>query len=228
MTTSVDIDVSKRTLDVVVLIGESTKHQKISNTHTGWKQLDTWLRELEITDAHICMESTGVYAEGVSAYCHGLGYTVSVVNPARTRAFSDSLMVRNKTDKIDARVIALFCDRMKPDAWQPLAGDVAHLRALTRMAANLEGDRTRCISRLESTSDDSPIRHLIKQQLELVELQQVEVASEIQTLIRKSATLKAKQDLLRSIVGIGEKTAAILLSELPDVEVAGIISPRCV
>ncbi len=41
MTTSVGIDVSKRTLDIVVLIGESAMHRKVSNTHTGWKQLDT-------------------------------------------------------------------------------------------------------------------------------------------------------------------------------------------
>lgn len=218
MTTSVGIDVSKRTLDVVVLIGESAKHRKVSNTRTGWKQLDAWLRELDVSEAHICMESTGIYAQGVSEYCYALGYTVSVVNPARTKAFADSMLSRNKTDKIDAQIIALFCDRMKPDAWQPLADDIAQLRAFTRMAANLESDRTRCISRLESTPEDSQIRYLIQQQLKLVEQQQVEVEAEIQRLIRDSASLRAKQDLICSIVGIGDKTAALLLSELPDVE----------
>ena len=218
MTTSVGIDVSKRTLDIVVLIDDSAKHRKVSNSHTGWKQFDGWLRELDATDAHICMESTGVYAQGVSEYFHALGYTVSVVNPARTKAFGDSLLSRNKTDKGDAHIIALFCERMKPAAWQPLVDEVAHLRSLTRMAANLEGDRTRCISRLESTPEDSPVRYLIDEQLAVVTRQQAEVEAEIQRIIRESASLRAKQDLLCSIVGIGAKTAAVLLSELPDVE----------
>jgi transposase len=45
------------------------------------------------------------------------GHTVSIVNPARIKGFAQSELVRNKTDKIDAGIIARFCPDMKPKSW---------------------------------------------------------------------------------------------------------------
>ena len=55
------------------------------------------------------MESTGNYGEPLAAYLFGLGYTISVVNPAQIKGFGRSELSRTKTDRADAQLIARFC-----------------------------------------------------------------------------------------------------------------------
>lgn len=216
MIASVGIDVSKATLDAVLLVGEQICHRQVSNDEKGWRELHHWLQGQGVCEAHICMEATGVYSLPAGHYLYECGYTVSIVNPARTNAFGGSLLQRNKTDKSDAHIIALFCQRMKPDPWQPREPTHERLRELSRLAANLEADRQRCLNRLESIDDRSPVRRYLQQQIDLLTTQRCEVQTEINDLIESCPELKRKHDLLTSIVGIADKSAAALLGELPD------------
>lgn len=213
---AIGIDVSKAILDVTVLVASKTLYLQVKNELTGWCELCRWLDELEAQDNPVCMESTGVYSLGVANHLYQQGHTVSVVNPARISAFAGSLLQRNKTDKSDSFTIALFCQRMQPDPWQPQSGTAKRLRALSRFAADLDSDRTRCISRLEGMEEDNPAWRYIKTQIDLIEAQQRDVQAEIDKLIQDDDELRQQRDLLVSIVGIGEKTASALLGELPD------------
>ena len=62
MTSSVGIDVSKATLDAVLLVGEQTCHRQVSNDEQGWCDLHQWLQAQDAEEPHICMEATGVYS----------------------------------------------------------------------------------------------------------------------------------------------------------------------
>jgi len=126
------------------------------------------------------------------------------------------LLQRNKTDKSDALTIALFCQRMQPGVWHPPADTANRMRALAHLAADLESDHTRCLNRAENLTDASPAWRYVQQRIALLECQQREVEQEIQSLIQASADSKQQHRLLTSIVGIGDKTAAALLGELPD------------
>jgi transposase len=216
MVVSIGLDVSKAKLDVAVLQDDNPVYQHVENNLNGWQKLHHWLQEARIETGHLCMEATGIYGQGVAQYFHTLGYIVSVVNPARTHAFGASLLQRNKTDKWDAYTIALFCQRMQPDAWQPPAETANRMQVLARLAADLESDHTRCLNRAENLTQESPAWRYIQQQIVLLECQQREVEQEIQSLIQASSDLKEQHKLLTSIVGIGDKTAAALLGELPD------------
>lgn len=92
MTASVGIDVSKATLDAVLLIGEQTCHRQVSNNRQGWCDMQRWMQTQHIDEVHICMEATGVYSLPAAHHLYECGYTVSIVNPARTNAFAGSLL----------------------------------------------------------------------------------------------------------------------------------------
>ncbi|TMR07931.1 IS110 family transposase, partial [Escherichia coli] len=72
----------------------------------------------KIDHAHICIEATGTYMEPVAECLYDAGYIVSVINPALGKAFAQSEGLRNKTDTVDARLLAEFCRQQRPAAWE--------------------------------------------------------------------------------------------------------------
>jgi transposase len=82
--------------------------------------LHKWLiRRLQPSEVHVCLEATGRYSVAAAEILLKLGYTVSVMNPGRIKKFGESQLQRNKTDKLDAVLIAEYCQRMQPPPWQP-------------------------------------------------------------------------------------------------------------
>jgi len=79
---------------------------------------------------HVCLEATGGWSEQVAISLSEAGHVVSIVNPARIKAFARSEMVRTKTDRIDAALIARFCRLHQPEPWTPPAPESAFFKAL--------------------------------------------------------------------------------------------------
>ena len=105
----VGIDVSKLKLDVTVILEKNKeKHKAFSNNQEGFGEITKWFEQLEIQKTHVCLEATGSYGESVSLYLHQKGHTVSIINPARIKAYGKSEGSRAKTDKVDSGVIAKF------------------------------------------------------------------------------------------------------------------------
>ncbi len=94
------------------------KSKVFGNDASGFAQLGTWLTKQGVARLHACMEATGVYWEALSEHLVDAGRQVSVIDPARIKAFGTSQGVRTKTDKADARLIAKFCSRNALEAWQ--------------------------------------------------------------------------------------------------------------
>ena len=114
------IDVAKAKLDCALRL-ESGKfrHKVVDNTPAGFKALDTWLAKEGAVALQVCMEATGIYWEAVAEHLAARPETtVSVINPAQIKAFGASRMVRTKTDKVDAKLIAQFCAERTPEPWQ--------------------------------------------------------------------------------------------------------------
>ena len=102
----VGIDIAKRKFDLAWLSSESGKirSKTFTNTPDGFKELQTWLtkHELMAGQCHLAMEATSQYYEALATILFDAGFTVSVVNPARIKAYGDSQLKRNKTDRSDA------------------------------------------------------------------------------------------------------------------------------
>ena len=161
-----------------------------------------------------CLEATGNYGEDLAIFLYEAGHTVSIVNPARIKGFAQSELVRTKTDKVDAGIIARFCLTMRPEPWIPPSAEIRALRALARRADSLIDMLTQEKNRL-GTAHESVIA-LIKEHIEYLENEKEKIREQIADLIDRNPDLKRKKDLLASIPGIGNATIAILLAELND------------
>lgn len=206
------IDVAKLKLDVELVIGEKALKKKFDNNDKGFKLLQGWLTSLHIEQVHACLEATGPYGDGVAEFLYERGHRVSVVNPFQIKFFAKSTLKRNKTDKADAHTIATFCLKMDPRPWQPLPLEVKQLQALVRRLEALERmlqmeTNRRGVASVETRpSIDRMIKNLKN---EIDNVQRL-----IKDHINNNPDLKHKSKLLRSIPGIGEKTARLLLAEI--------------
>jgi transposase len=211
------IDVSKASLDVVLLLEAKKSHAVFSNDQKGFKQLDRWLKSQQAGEAHACLEATGQYGDAIAEYLHGLGYAVSVVNPARIKHYGESKLHRNKTDKADAELIAEFCLKENPALWEPLSPELKHLRALVRRLDDLQTNYQQEKNRLRSGERDPYVIANLTEHVNYLEASIKALKKEIQDYIDQNPGMKSKQDLISSIPGIGDLTAAKLLAEITDI-----------
>lgn len=210
------IDIAKQRFEVALLIDGKVKNKSFKNTTEGFEALALWLKKLGISKVTACLEATGNYGEELAFYLHEAGHLVSMVNPARIKGFAQSELIRTKTDKVDAGIIARFCLVMKPETWVPPSPEIRVLRALVRRADSLIDMLTQEKNRL-ATAHESVIP-LIKKHLDYLNQEIKAVRDQIADLIDQNPNLRQKKELLGSIPGIGKVTIAVILAELDHLE----------
>lgn len=211
------IDVSKAKLDVALWHEQRLTAGSFSNDEAGLTKLLKWLKKHQVKQLHACLEATGRYGEAVALCLHGQGYQVSVVNPRRIKAYADSKLARNKTDQLDAQLIADFCATQKPYLWTPPSAAHRELQALVRHVDALKADLVREQNRLSSGVTASAVCQAITSHIEFLQQQIAQLEQEILDHIDRHPDLKAQSDLLTSVKSIGKTTAAVFLAEVPDV-----------
>lgn len=213
------IDVSKKKLEVALLREGKYKHKNFTNNEDGYRGLVEWVERQGVEELHACMESTSVYGEGIGEYLYDRGYRVSIVNPARIKGFGHSELIRSKTDKIDAGLIARFCAAMKPGLWRPESKEVRELRSLVRRIDALIEMRQQESNRLEVS--DKVVRKDIEGHIEYLTKQIESIRSQIKRHIDNNPELKGKKELLETIPGLGEATISLVLAHFGDMEKFG-------
>lgn len=213
----VGVDVSKAQLDVVLLREDRREGQTFTNTPTGFGKLAGWLRRRGVvSELAVCLEATGAYSDGVADYLVAQGYRVSIVNPARIKKYAESQLQRNKTDRLDAALIADYCRRMQPEAWTPPPPEIRQLQALVRHLADLTDSRQQAANRLATSPATDPVQPHLKAQLALLDAQIKETKRTIADHLNHHPDLKHQADLLRSIPGLADLTIAKLFAECRD------------
>jgi transposase len=211
------LDVGKRELHAVLLQSDRTASKIVTNSPTGIAQLKTWLKNRKAAEVHVCLEATGGWSEDVAEALHDAGLTVSLVNPSRIKAFAQSELLRTKTDRVDAAMIARFCRLHVPDPWTPPAPEIRTLQGLVRRHRSLMEMRTEEQNRLDAPIVADPVKASITTMLESIESELKRVDREIAQLFERHPPLRRQRDLLLSIPGIGETTAAKILGEMPNI-----------
>jgi len=212
----VGIDVSKLKLDVTVLLERNKeKHKVFSNNKDGFGEITKWFDQLGIQKAHVCLEATGSYGESVSLYLYQQGHTVSIVNPARIKAYGKSEGSRAKTDKVDSGVIARFCKAQSPLAWIPPSAQEQALKDLYRCRQSLVEDYGRVFNRMENLDKGKASFKIWQGSLKDLEKKIKDVEAQIQSLLETDKTLGNQVELLKTIPGISDKTAVAILAEFP-------------
>jgi transposase len=210
------IDVSKNKFNVALLREGKYKHKAFPNNSRGFEQLYKWLRGHDVKELHACMESTGVYGEELAEYLHDQGFRVSVVNPARIKGFAQSELIRSKTDKVDASLIARFCAAMKPSLWVPDPMEIRELRSLVRRIDALLNMRQQEQNRLDVSNDI--LKKSIHKLIRYLDKEIEELKDEINKRIDRDPEMRDKRKLLESIPGVGEATIHIILSHFASIE----------
>jgi transposase len=212
----VGIDIAKRKFDLAwIAAATGKKRSKVfDNTEAGFADLLRWLSKQGIAaqDCHVAMEATSRYYEELALALFEAGCTVSVVNPLQIKRFGESQLIRQKTDRADAELIAQFCQQCKPRAWQPPPMEVRELQRL--------------IARLEAVQDMHVQEQNRRYESQGAMLESVERISGslkdeeehlrklIQDHIDHHPGLREKQDLLRSIPGIGATVSSYVIAWL--------------
>jgi transposase len=207
------IDVSKAKLDCALRLSNGKCRSKIvANSPKGFADLSVWLKKQssEVSDTPVCMEATGVYWEAVAEFLANAGYRVSVVNPAQIKAFGQSHLVRTKTDKVDAQLIAQFCHERSPEPWQAPSLSEQTLRALVLRLEALQTMHTQESNRREVSRE--VLKADIDKHLEWLDQEIKNLLRRIREIIDQDPDLKDMQKLLETIPGIGERTSATLLA----------------
>ena len=148
MTVFIGIDIAKDKFDVSLIRPDhDPEAASFENTRKGFNQFHRFLKKRQAQGAHVCMEATGVYYESLAEFLHQKHYVVSVVNPARIKSYAQSQLQRNKTDRLDAQIIADFCRTQNPPLWTPPDPSWHELRALVRHLEDLKIDKQRQVNR---------------------------------------------------------------------------------
>jgi transposase len=158
------------------------------------------------------MEAANSYWEALATWLHAHGYTVSVVNPARIKGYAQATMQRNKTDKLDSAVIASFCAKHHPTAWEPQSEDQRRLQALVWLRDDLLQTQLQQENRRRDATDElvpSSLTALLK----AIATEMAAVARRIKEHLAAQDRLNTNLKLLTGIVGIGIVTATKLLAE---------------
>ena len=209
----VGIDVAKDRLDVV--LRPTGEYLGTTNDERGIKAVVRHLRKQEEI-ALVVLEATGGLEQPVAAALALAGVPVAIVNPRQVRDFAKAVGRLAKTDRIDAAVLAHFAQAIRPEA-RPLANEQARelaavlLRRRQLLAMiTAEGNRVRTAPKTVGRRIEAHLRWLRKELTRANE--------DLARTVRESPVWREKDDLLRSVPGVGPTLSATLLAELPELE----------
>ncbi|MDP9409466.1 MAG: IS110 family transposase [Actinomycetota bacterium] len=206
----VGIDVSKARLDVAERpTGECWS---VANDHEG---IDALLTRISgSAPSMVVLESSGGYERPVVATLAAAGIPVAVVNPRQVRDFARATGKLAKTDKLDARALAHFAEAVRPEV-RPVPDEQARefaaiIARRPQVVAMLVAEG----NRLETSL--SPVRERIEAHIKFLKAELGDLDMDLDRVIRDSPVWREKDELLRSVPGVGPKVSATLLADLPE------------
>lgn len=207
----VGIDTCKAWLDVNIQPANTTL--RVANNKKGHKQLLAALKGLRVRI--VVIEATGKHHRGVHRFLHQAGLPVAVVNPLRARLFAESIGALAKTDKVDARMLALFGAMARLEATPPLPESLENLREIVRNRDAAVAAKTALINQLGTVALAS-VKKQIARQIEAAEHAAEALEKEAIRTIKADPSLARRMEILVSIPGVGPVTAIALLANLPE------------
>lgn len=210
MTVCVGIDVAKLTLEWSL-----GSEGKIQHTRNEPRPLAQLARRLVALDPdRIVVESTGGYERALVSKLAEAGLPVVVVNPRRVRSFGEGVGFLAKTDAIDARLLALFGEKVRPPL-RPI------LQGTDRLLADLVARRRQLVSMIvaEKSRRDTaarPVRRTIETVLRTLSKLVRDLERQIDATLQKDAERAELLILLQTVPGVGPGVARTLLIDLPE------------
>lgn len=207
----IGIDISKESFDAAFQKkDEKFIYLKFTNDSNGFKQL---MKIVDVGDLCV-MEATGPYYLFLAYYLFNHGIRLSVVNPLQIKHFVRMRMVKAKTDKKDAMMIALYGQSENPVVWQPSENNIMQLQQIHTAIEGLHKHSTMINNQMEAFSqipdNDKEVMKQLRALLKTIKMKIVKLEERMLEIVnqhyRKTFTA------LKTIPGIGSKTAIILIA----------------
>ena len=214
---SIGLDVSKSS--IAVYISKNDLGFEIENSLESLKALFAKLKKLykkEIEKVVWVFESTGSYSSLIYRFCASKGIKVFMPNPKQARGFAKALSQRNKSDKIDAMVLAKsivianeneikipVIDK-RVETFKELIG---YYRLLIKQESQLKNHKEALVAKGTNTL----LVKKVQKQIEALKKEQLQLIKAMKEVIKQDEVLCKKLDAIASIKGIGEITALVLL-----------------
>ncbi len=206
----VGIDVSKARLDIAARPSGET--WSADNDEEGIEALLDRLRGMR--PALVVLEASGGYERSMIAALAAAGLPVAVVNPRQARDFAKATGKLAKTDSLDAQALAHFGEAVCPEV-RPVPDEQAReLAAILARRRQVVGMLVAEGNRLETSI--SPVRDRIKAHIGFLEAELDVLDGDLDRAIRDSPVWREKDELLRSVPGVGPRVSATLLADLPE------------
>ena len=201
------IDVSKKTLQI------DTAQGALSRANQA-KTLKVWLQQLP-AHSHLVLEASGGYEQTLVTLAHTAQVPISVVNPARVRAFAKARGQRAKTDAIDAAMIRQFALAMAPAPTLPPSPVRQRVVELVRARQVLVKERITWTNLLEHVVHPR-LKALYQKRRRQTDALLAELEAQITAEIASCPELSARYQRLLAEFGIGAVAASTLVAELPE------------
>jgi len=202
------IDVSKDWLDVA--LGEESL--RVANEAAAMSSLVERLQTVKVE--LVVMEATGGYETQAASAIAVAGLKLAVVNPRQVRDFAKATGRLAKNDRIDAHVIAAFGQAIEPQITHLPDEQARELQGLLVRRSQLLGMRVQESNRLALMQ--GAMRKQIKSHIAWLDQAIDEVNTDLTARLRQSPVWREKDELLRSLKGIGPITSGTLMSSLPE------------
>jgi transposase len=204
------VDIAKAYLDTAI----GNEKSRFSNDALGHRQLINWIKQMPANVQVIC-EPSGGYERALVRALVGAQLKISLVPANRVRQFARAAGILAKTDRIDAKLLCAFGEALQPGTISASQLEQQHLRELESQRRHLthllvmEQNRAARMSDLCVCKMNRRLITQIKKQIEQLDLL-------IKGHIDQSHELSTKAEKLTAISGVGARTAALLLAQLPE------------
>lgn len=202
-------DVSKNYFDVCLIDEGKESIRKFNYDSQGLRSLIKWLPEA----THCIMEVTGPYYLKLACFLHQHLFKVSVINPLVIKRFSQMRLLRAKTDKADARMIASYGLTEQPPTWEPPKAYMIKQQQLDALLHQMQKQRSALLCQKEAFSAagnmDKEVEKIILKSLTLIDKQISTINKKMEDLVKEHHGDILKR--LTTIPGIGKKTAIVLI-----------------
>ena len=201
----IGLDACKAWLDIHIHpVGRTLR---VANTGAGLKRLRRVVADHDVALAVI--EATAKYHRLAHRTLHGWGLAVAVVNPLRPRLFAEASGTLAKTDRMDARMLAMFAQSLEPPATPPVPELVEELQELVRARQAATADATALANR-RGASQVAYLKRELARRIKSVRSHIARLDAEIERRIADDPALARRYQILRSIPSIGPVAAATL------------------
>jgi len=230
---SIGLDVSKST--IVVYIPKNDQILEIPNSIEGLERLYAKLKKLykkELNEVVFVFEPTGSYSKLLEKFCHQKQIKAFIIHPKQSSHYAKALKRRNKSDTIDAKVLSMAIaladqEEIKVPQIDPVAEEIKELMGFYHFTLKERVRATNHLEAIRSKEGSAYIIETLEKRIEALKKEEKRILEQIGDIIEKDATLKQKLESIKSIKGVGDITAIVLLHlflRYPDASRTQIVS----